>query len=267
MEFYLLKIVSFLDEMNFLRKLYRDIIVNISLQYDFKTENGFTEWLKDNEKEAQRLAEQKKREAEDKERLRREAEQTTTVSEEPRSTETVKPPETAAVSKPAATSVEPVKTVTSFPSVSNVILLPERASSVTVMATSATNGLSKPSSQINISDFESLAEDPFDNMELKTINDMQVLESVLANTQAQQMSGNASATGNTDMVTTDTRMPEGHDDSPIYENPVEITARANNIYSNVVLNSTTHTVPSDNLLKKRRRLRRRVLHPVQRTSL
>jgi len=81
--------------------------------------------------------------------------------------------------------LENTKPVSLAPVISDTILLPQR---VSPEAESSSSKREPNSYHVNVQDFESLAEDPFDNLELKTINDMKELESVLANTQALQLS-------------------------------------------------------------------------------
>ena len=113
--------------------------------------------------------------------------------------------------------------------VSNSILQPERASPVTVMSQQPMKPLK--SKDMSLRDFENLGEDPFDTAELKTINTMEVLESVLANSQG-------IATDITSDQTYEESHPKpsdnGEPNEQLYMNPQEIL-RKRSPYENISL--------------------------------
>ena len=198
---------------------------------------GFVKWHEDAQKqqaEQQQLKEQAKLKAQ------KEAEET--LDNEKSETATSKTIEPAKQTEPPAAATESIKPSAVRPAVTNEILRPQLASPVTV--NSEINDTSAAAANVNIKDFENLAEDPFDNLELKTINDMQELESVLAITQVQQATN--------ENIYSELQPPANDAGStateqPIYENPTDLVSDDNSIYGNISSCTPYPTVNSNNL--------------------
>lgn len=94
-----------------------------------------------------------------------------------------------------------VKAEVKLPVVSNIVLKPERFSPT------ATVQNSSPRNSVNVRDFENLGEDPFDNLELKTIDDMEELKSVLVFSDSGKYGAVAAETHRSEDVNTSSQNP------------------------------------------------------------
>ncbi|XP_067928497.1 ubiquitin-associated protein 1-like [Watersipora subatra] len=234
----------------------------LNLHYEYKVETEFMKWLEAVEREKLEIAEQKRiKEEAKKKQLERDLELQEALKKQKNAenkaeelSKVVSKPNLKKVALSDVTSTEDTKDTNKnlavVPIVTDAILLPERASPVTVAASAETSTVI---ANVNIKDFENLAEDPFDNLELKTINDMQELESVLANSQAHSPKEETS--------TEKVQPPNGEvqsdssngtdRDSPIYQNPQSCISDDSNIYSNLAECQSTLPVKANNFnLKK-----------------
>lgn len=148
------------------------------LQYEFETENGYISWYQDyvQEREEQKL-QRRKRDEMAKQEHEKSAHKKQEASVAAKNALPAIPPKrnSAAITNPVSVA-EKAKV---DPPVCNAILMPQRVSSPITAGSNI--ALATPNS-VNIKEFENLGEDPFESAELKTINDMEELKSLLSQT-------------------------------------------------------------------------------------
>lgn len=195
-----------------------DVVVHVWFQYEFAMETGFIQYCEDVEQRKADIAEklrQRKLQAEAEAKKENDAREQA-EKEKSKQLEPIRP----APKPPAAT--EPVIAKPS----TNSILQPERASPVPLPASNPIKA-----GDMSLRDFENLSEDPFESAELKTINDMEVLQSVLTISQ-----NGAPDTISVQHVSESRSQTEAKNipDEELYQNPAEVL-RNRPAYENVAI--------------------------------